>query len=317
MKTILFYFLVPSLLFVNLAHADIVGGDEVQDQDPVKTSTAALYQPNRDGRGGALCTASLIGQDVAVTAAHCIQPGGADPVMLFGRDVHSASTVKRPVTGSVVNSKWRTHAGKGMDEGDIALVKFPGGLPAGYAPVKTAKSEDSVRTGTTATLAGYGITNSRTQSGAGVLRKTKVDVADSRPGKTEMILDQSHGHGACHGDSGGPAFVNENGKMVLAGVTNRSYPARAPDDCGHKVVYTKVSAYRDWMKNAEKKLHGEGTDGAVLAAHTPKTGRRMMQAKVGGRKKTAKSKVAIRSKKAAASPVRFAKRAVHKKTRHG
>jgi secreted trypsin-like serine protease len=82
-----------------------------------------------------------------------------------------------------------------------------------------------------------------------------VGVADPRSGKSEMILDQSRGHGACHGDSGGPAFVRQGKKMVLAGVTNRSYPSQAPDDCAHRVVYTKVSAYRSWIQKGEAKLH--------------------------------------------------------------
>ena len=46
-----------------------------------------------------------------------------------------------------------------------------------------------------------------------------------------MILDQEDGSGACHGDSGGPAFFEKDGKTYLLGVTNRSYPDGAPDDC--------------------------------------------------------------------------------------
>ncbi len=261
-----------------IARADVIGGEEVGPSDPIRSSTAALYSPSADGRGGALCTASVIGKDIAVTAAHCITPGGPAPVMLFGGNVHSPDTAKRPVTGEVVNSKWRTHAGKGMDEGDIALVKFPGGLPAGYAPVSTLTSDAAIQKGTAATLAGYGISNARTQTGAGVLRKTKVGVADPRSGKSEMILDQSHGHGACHGDSGGPAFIRQGGKMVLAGVTNRSYPARAPDDCAHRVVYTKISAYHSWIKNGEAKLRSS-KGGATELKKTMRNPVRHRQAK--------------------------------------
>ena len=270
--------------FHSLARADIVGGDEVTEKDPIRSSTAALYSPSRDGRGGALCTASLIGKDVAVTAAHCISPGGPATVLLFGRDVHSPGTVKRPVTGTVVNARWRTHAGKGMDEGDIALVKFPGGLPAGYSTVKPATSDVGIRKGSTATLAGYGISNARTHAGAGVLRKTQVPVSNPRTGKTEMILDQSHGHGACHGDSGGPAFIREGGHMALAGVTNRSYPSRAPDDCGHQVVYTKVSAYRNWIKKGEQRLHARNGEASELSGKLHS--HRLLKTRIVGKAKT-------------------------------
>jgi secreted trypsin-like serine protease len=81
-----------------------------------------------------------------------------------------------------------------------------------------------------------------------------VRVVDSRPGKTEMIMDQTHGSGACHGDSGGPAFVKSGRTISLAGLTNRGYPDRAPDDCAHQVVYTKVPSYQRWIRASEKKL---------------------------------------------------------------
>jgi hypothetical protein len=249
------------------AHADIVGGDEVQSPDPIAHSTAALYEPSPDGHGGALCTASLISNDTAVTAAHCIDPHGIKPVLIFGRDVRAPESEKRQVSNAVVNAKWTAHQGRGMDQGDIAMVRFPGGLPPGYQPAPMIPSAASIRKGEEAVLAGYGITDARTRAGAGVLRKTRVRVEQDRPGKTEMILDQSHGHGACHGDSGGPAYVRVGGRPVLAGVTNRSYPDSGPDNCAGRVVYTKISAYRPWMKKADARLHSRSdSDSSVLKA---------------------------------------------------
>ncbi len=266
MCVLLFAIAAFSVGMSRAARADIVGGEEVQAIDPIQSTTAALYEPSAGGRGGALCTASLIGKDIAVTAAHCVQPGGPKPVLLFGRDVHSPQTIKRQVTGVSVNPRWKTRAGKGMDEGDIALVRFPGGLPSGYQTVKPLDSEKSLKKGDTAVLAGYGISNARTHAGAGVLRKTSVKILNSRPGKSEMILDQSHGRGACHGDSGGPAYVRHGKGVALAGVTNRSYPARAPDDCAHQVVYTKVDAYRSWIQKEERKLRASPSPSAGYSA---------------------------------------------------
>jgi hypothetical protein len=243
------------------ARADIVGGVEVRPKDPIRSSTAALYSPSRSGQGGGLCTASLIGSDMAVTAAHCIQPGGPRPVLIFGRNLKSPDAAKRPVTGVAVNPGWRTRQGRGMDQGDIALVRFPGGLPDGYESTSLPDTEAILKKGKTAILAGYGISNAQTHSGAGVLRKTSVKIADPRTGKPEMVLDQSRGHGACHGDSGGPAYVRSGGRTVLVGVTNRSHPSSAPDDCAHQVVYTKVAAYRPWIQKSEERLRSsrEGT----------------------------------------------------------
>jgi secreted trypsin-like serine protease len=99
-----------------------------------------LYEPSARGGGGSLCTASLLGKNAALTAAHCIHPNG-----------------------------------RGMDQGDTALVKFGGGAPQGYQPIQPLDSKSSIKSG-------------------------------------------------------------------------------APDDCGHEVVYTKVSAYRDWITKKKKEL---------------------------------------------------------------
>jgi hypothetical protein len=251
-----FAMVAMSLISASAAGADIVGGVDVQKADPVRKSVAALYDPAPGGQGGALCTASLIGPNTAVTAAHCVTGAGTSkPVLIFGNDVRAPDREIRPVTQVAVNPAWKSHAGKGMDQGDIAVVKFGGQTPEGYYPVPLETTDSNLKKGGKVTLAGYGITNAQTKAGAGVLRKTHVKIANPRRGKSEMVLDQSHGRGACHGDSGGPAFVRSGRQTVLAGVTNRSYPNSAPDDCRHQVVYTKVSSYQPWIQSTESRMN--------------------------------------------------------------
>lgn len=262
-----------------VAHADMIGGEPVPAFDPIHQSTVALYEPTANGRSGSLCTASLISKDTAVTAAHCVTPGGRAPVMIFGDDINSAQDQIRPVTGVEVNPKWQQSQGRGMDQGDIAVVKFQGGTPDGYGPARMATSDRGIKKGQATDLAGYGISDAKRKTGAGTLRKTTVAVASPRRGKSEMILDQSHGHGACHGDSGGPAFMRSHGRPVLVGVTNRSYPDSAADDCGHKVVYTKVSAYKPWIKDAQRELHEEGPTLAQDPTVTTQTSRTLSSIK--------------------------------------
>jgi V8-like Glu-specific endopeptidase len=251
--------IILNILFLNLAAQAsflpnyIVGGEDVDPRDPIQSSTIGIFSPSPNSHSGALCTGTLIRKDIALTAAHCIQPR-SKPILIFNRDLHDPTAAKQQAEAVVTNPKWQKRAGRGMDQGDIALIKFNGHLPEGYKKVSTARVDSDIHAGERVTLAGYGISDAATKVGAGRLRKTQVRVLNSRPGKSEMILDQSHGHGACHGDSGGPAFINKNGKMILAGVTNRGYPNHAPDDCVHRVVYTKVPAYRSWIAKSEKKL---------------------------------------------------------------
>ena len=262
---ILISFLTVPALAKNNVKDYIVGGQKVGAQDPIQQSTVGIFAPSGNGSSGSLCTGTLIRSDIALTAAHCIQPGGPKPVLIFGPDLHSPDAVHRQADAVAVNPKWATNQGRGMDQGDIALVKFDGGLPAGYKKVSTVGTDAAIKPGEKVTLAGYGINNAKTRTGAGILRKTQVAITNNRPGQSEMILDQTKGHGACHGDSGGPAYVSQGRKVTLAGVTNRGYPNNSPDDCKHQVVYTKVPAYKKWIASNEKKLEqGDGsssTDG--------------------------------------------------------
>jgi secreted trypsin-like serine protease len=108
--------------------------------------------------------------------------------------------------------------------------------------------------GTEVQLAGYGITEADTQNGTGVLRKAMVLIDNPSFGKTEVILDQTHGQGACHGDSGGPAFLRMGGTNYLWGVTSRAYPNNAGDDCAHEVVYTKIESQIGFIESAMRRL---------------------------------------------------------------
>ena len=90
--------LLSFILFSSGAWASdyIVGGQSVQRRDPIQASTVGIFDPSADGRTGALCTGTLIGKNMAVTAAHCIQPGNAkNPLVIFGNDLHSPDAIRR------------------------------------------------------------------------------------------------------------------------------------------------------------------------------------------------------------------------------
>lgn len=235
---------------------EIVGGVSVTDRDAIEKSVVALYR--QAGTTGMLCSATLIAKDMAVTAAHCVDQGIDGMVVIFGNDIQADAKDAVRVIGSEIQPAWSAAHPNDQDLGDIAVIRFDGELPDGFKPARLAPPKMSISAGETVVLAGYGITNAKSQAGAGVLRKAEVKIINPAFGKTEMILDQRDGSGACHGDSGGPAFITKTsrGKEVtyLVGVTNRSYPDAAPDDCKQQVVYTKVMPYRSWISASEKEL---------------------------------------------------------------
>jgi secreted trypsin-like serine protease len=52
------------------------------------------------------------------------------------------------------------------------------------------------------------------------------------------------GHGACHGDSGGPLQCKINDQYVQVGVVSWGKPCAHE---GHPTVYTRISKYADWI----------------------------------------------------------------------
>ncbi len=236
----------------SLCQADIVGGEGVAPEDDIAHTTVALYR--QTSQGGMLCTATLIAKNIAVTAAHCVEQGVDHMAVILGEKIESDDREILRVADAEISKEWNHRNLASEDAGDIALVRFEGKLPKGYHAAHLLPAKRKLEKGDEVVLAGYGITNASKKSGSGTLRKATVTVNQPEFGQTEILLDQRRGSGACHGDSGGPAFVESNGKYYLMGVTSRGYPVTAPDDCKHEVVYTRVNAYREWISQASKEL---------------------------------------------------------------
>lgn len=134
------------------------------------------------------------------------------------------------------------------DTGDIALLHFQGTLPAGYRSAKILSNKGELRSGRDVVLSGYGNDDGVQGTGAGLLRSVGgIKIASTSFSKTEIVLNQSEGHGACHGDSGGPAFVENDGDLLVWGVTSRGY--NDPENqCNGQVIYTNALAWSGWIK---------------------------------------------------------------------
>ncbi len=279
----------------------IINGDVVADADPIAKTTVGIL----DLKQGSLCTGSIIADDMVMTAAHCL--GSGKLLLVFMPDLGkvfsalsgdnqaqvnavrpflraaSASAMHpnylklnadikalqdRIEAGEMVTSEEITAVVGRADHGDMLVLKFTGGLPAGYAPAEVLNRYHEFRMGDEVVLAGFGINNGVTHENDNLLHKTKVSIESPNFGQFEVLLDQRKGTGACHGDSGGPAFATVNGKQLLFGVTSRGY-LDEKDDCSQFSVYSNFVAAKDWLDSAMAELALPAQTAPIAAVGEP------------------------------------------------
>ena len=236
----------------------IIGGQNVSPNESLSRSIVALY----DVQAKALCTASIVSSKYLLTAAHCVRPGATNNVrVVFGTDITNKASIVGvgTIAGAVQSPLWATNQNKPTNTGDFALIRLATALPAGYVPVPILTDASALQAGTAILLAGYGITSGRkdpkslNDNGAGVLRQVVTRMINPAFSETESMVDESQGKGACHGDSGGPAYVQVAGKLMLFGVTSRG----TDQYCSKGVVYTNIIPYLKWLPMAAQQLEAQ------------------------------------------------------------
>lgn len=274
-------------------NTSIIGGTQVGKDDPIAKSTVGLIgviYENKQAIGQYGCTGSLIAQNLVLTAGHCLptvkKGQQAALIVVFTRDMQTATkndiryvvdaiqhpeyalgnedeeesaTVNRdaePVTAADTKAQaQQTQEDSAPKNGhDFAVIKFQGALPEGYQVANILTDESLLTEGKVVTLAGFGLTDGVNKTNDDKMNKVQVEVIEHYG--NEVVLDQSKGKGACHGDSGGPAFLEVNGVQYLWGVTSRGIGKDGKDDCSLFSVYGKVFSQKDFITKAIKALNG-------------------------------------------------------------
>lgn len=151
---------------------------------------------------GSACTATIVGRNVIITAAHCAKTGQEATFKLSGK-TYRASMNRSPL-----------YPGK---DHDINVGILSEDVPSDLWPVTIGGTAEK---GKGVTILGYGCTRpGGTGGNDGILRIG--DSAITGFSNYDFVSRKSGGGALCYGDSGGPTMTEDNGRLVLLGINSK------------------------------------------------------------------------------------------------
>ena len=207
-----------------------------------------------------ICTGNLVARRVILTARHCVAPGTKGILATFGTNINAQNVGMIPVVDLEANS-----------EVDMVLLVLEADAPAEFKLTKLPGA-NSPHVGSKLTLAGYGVTDPIVnqigldpitgevaitpmpgERSSGVLHQvSNIEVLAMSEGRKEFAVSGATA-GACHGDSGGPAYlVQPNGNHLLVGITSRT--TSPIGNCDAPTIYGTVATQAAWITAGLEKI---------------------------------------------------------------
>lgn len=201
------------------------------------------------GSHGTSCTGTLIARDIILTAAHCIAPGNTYKMVDYASQPPRLLDVRRAAAHPQFNlQSLLAHRATA----DVALLQLAVPAPAPRAPATLGGALLPITVGMRLTVTGMGVAVRGDGRSGGVARAAGLSVT-GRPGTLQIRLvdpvtnNARSGLGACTGDSGAPAFLDQSSGPVIAGVVSWSTGANNASGCGGLTGVTPLALYRDWI----------------------------------------------------------------------
>jgi V8-like Glu-specific endopeptidase len=230
----------------------IVGEAETADWSIVRPALLIASQLG-------VCSAAMIGRDLALTAAHCVtvppdvgcevdsrsdnQTVEESCLMMAGEFI-----VAGPDSGWIPVEVVRPHPqyDRSQRQGpDLALVKLAQPLPSNLAPALLATRP--IQRGDRLTIVGYGINDTGKRDRIARMASFTVDeslrlIEPTPPGKEATL-------GAAVGDSGAPVFDLRLGSPLLVAIVT------AGDGLiGRRTKIEPIQAHREWIWTTAREL---------------------------------------------------------------